>query len=239
MGGDAMWKVMQRTRATGRVQAVLLALASWADSEGWCFPSAAQLAQRAKCSRRTVFNALEWLVQQGEIERHTKGHAQRDPIRDRAPRVGGFQATNYYRIVFIAGPAGVAKVPKRGSAAIAPPVHGTGSAAIALEVVQSATGSLCSSLEGNKSDRAERAAGAADQAITEGETVKLLTAIAHDVLDNCDAVGWTPSDLAEDVKRAAARIGGLREIYTSELIHKAVESATWQRRNLPRKAGTR
>jgi hypothetical protein len=100
MGGDAMYRTIQRTTATGAAFAVALALASFADPEGWCFPSLTKLARRARCSRKTAIRSIKALVAAGEVEVHARAHDVPHPAQD-AGAPGGFQSTNYYRIVHI------------------------------------------------------------------------------------------------------------------------------------------
>lgn len=100
MGGDAMFRVVQRTQASGLDRLVLLGLASFADGDGWCHPSIRKLARRAGVAKSTVQLALPRLVELGEVQMVERGHSQRDPVKDRHNRPGGFQATHYYRLSF-------------------------------------------------------------------------------------------------------------------------------------------
>jgi hypothetical protein len=60
----------------------------------------------------------------------------------------------------------------------------------------------------------------------------VVTKLVHTVLD---VLGDHTDDgeLAEDIKRRCARLEGLRD-YTSELVHKCIDSARWQRKHARR-----
>lgn len=237
MGGDAMYRVIQRTRAEGITLNVLLALASWADGEGWCYPSVLQIAGRAHCGRKSVFRALARLQQLGELEIHSRGHNQRDPIRDRGGKAGGFQATNYYRLVVIAP---LAKVPGKGGVMVtlpAPSQMSQGGVIRDAKVVSTAAPTPITTSQGS-SQKVEQGAAAPDSPERrKGESekdprdpltyVSLLTKVVHELLDRHPK--QTDGALREDVSRWAAR----RHIpYSTESVRRAVDSAYWQRTNL-------
>ena len=122
-----MYRILRRTRARGADRLVLLALGSYANSDGWCYPSLRTIARTAGVGLSTAKRALglyasnvggaasdastplsgcrprknKNLVELGEVEIVRDGHNQRDPVTH-TPRPGGFQATHYYRLTAIA-----------------------------------------------------------------------------------------------------------------------------------------
>lgn len=70
-----IWDCAPELKDTGLV--VMLALAEWADEDGFCWPSVATLARRVRKSERNVRYALDGLVKDGyvRIEEHRgRGH---------------------------------------------------------------------------------------------------------------------------------------------------------------------
>lgn len=230
MGGDAMYRAIQRTRAVGVSLNVLLALASWADTDGWCCPSLAKIARRARCGRASVQRALKQLLDDGEIEHHTRGHNLRDPLKDRATPPGGWQATNYYRLTCI-----------RNLSAVFPQV---GSPRAHLERRQ--VGSPRAQQVGSSTDpshpfydseeQVSSARGLSAPTPTDGELVKIIAPIVHRTLREHPTL--TGTDLTEEIKTRCAQDVQLKGLYHSTLVHHAIDSALWQRTHLPRKEGT-
>jgi len=62
-----VWKYSQQKQSA---LLILLALADFANDDGWCWPSIDTLSNKARCSRRTVQETLRRLEKNGEIEVH-------------------------------------------------------------------------------------------------------------------------------------------------------------------------
>jgi hypothetical protein len=79
---------------------ILLAMADWADDEGYCFPSHRAIGQTTGGSTSTVKRAIRAATVRGEVERGIlKGHTAPTPKEFIGPT--GFQPTNLYRIVLV------------------------------------------------------------------------------------------------------------------------------------------
>ncbi len=52
---------------------VLLALADWANDEGWCWPSMAAIARKARLSERQVYRIVDELESDGVVQRKKGG----------------------------------------------------------------------------------------------------------------------------------------------------------------------
>lgn len=96
-----MYRAILRTASTGEAFRVLMAICSWADSDGWCHASLAKIAKRARVPNRSnVRRCIQTLQAAGEVEVFARGH-QRDPIKERRTPSGGWQPTNLYRVVYV------------------------------------------------------------------------------------------------------------------------------------------
>lgn len=91
---SAVWR--QSKAATPSALLILLALADWADDDGYCYPSHRAIAQKARTSRATVKRVMRAAELRGELERAPRGHTQPTPKEF----VGqtGFRPTTMYRI---------------------------------------------------------------------------------------------------------------------------------------------
>lgn len=52
---------------------VLLALADWANDEGWCWPSVRQIAAKARLQERQAYNVIRQLESDGVVVRQSGG----------------------------------------------------------------------------------------------------------------------------------------------------------------------
>lgn len=64
---------------TGTAKGVYLALCTYADAEGVCYPGVKKLMEAAGCSRPSIFRALQQLCDLGVIERESRKTAKGDP----------------------------------------------------------------------------------------------------------------------------------------------------------------
>lgn len=75
MSYDITNSIWASTTQKGDSLLLLLALASYANEEGICWPSQATLASRARCSERGARNILHRLIESGDVEVLRKGGA--------------------------------------------------------------------------------------------------------------------------------------------------------------------
>lgn len=198
-----MFKALKRTKSKGAAQQVLLAVCWHADADGLCYPSLRALAKLAKVSRQTVVSCLRELVATGELAVLTRGHVDRDRVKDRGRR-GGFQPTNYYQVKV------VNLVDHLGGQ------NGTG------QVVQMA-GGLTSVL--NKSVNKSGASGLFGTLPATSQIVHLLKLHVHELLDANPLDGGVP------MLDALERWGAVRNLpMTAELLQQAIELAIEERR---------
>jgi hypothetical protein len=101
MSVKALSAVFEDSQATGKAFTALLAMADWADHNGWCHPSYSQIAVKARMSRAKAIEAVQELIALGEIERRAKGHAPSDSDHDDDPASIRSQYRNEYRILLI------------------------------------------------------------------------------------------------------------------------------------------
>lgn len=98
MSVAAMTAVWKHSRATTPSELlVLLALADWADDDGYCFPSHRAIAQKTRTSRATVKRVMRLACDRGELARvKAAGHTVPTPREF----VGGtgFHPTNLYQL---------------------------------------------------------------------------------------------------------------------------------------------
>ncbi|HZR23237.1 MAG TPA: helix-turn-helix domain-containing protein [Vicinamibacterales bacterium] len=92
-----MFRALKASKARHAQLIVLLALASFADEQGLCYPSLRAISKRARLTRQTVIDSIRALVQAGELAMLSRGHVDRDRVKDRRRR-GGFQPTHYYQL---------------------------------------------------------------------------------------------------------------------------------------------
>lgn len=92
---DRVWELSQ---SKGAARLVLLALADWADDDGYCYPSLSAIVRKTQLTRPGVLQILRRLKELGEVEVTVRGHDTRDKVKAKVPSHGGWQATNYYRI---------------------------------------------------------------------------------------------------------------------------------------------
>ncbi len=67
MGVKTTSKVWEWSMSEGNDRLVLLALADWADDDGYCFPGIKRVAQRCRISERTVQRCIRTLEKMGEV----------------------------------------------------------------------------------------------------------------------------------------------------------------------------
>lgn len=96
----ALSAVFEESQARDAAFVVLLALADWADHGGRCWPSYRQIACKARVSRRTAIDAIQHLVQLGELALIPRGH-QPGRFDDEAPRPSRVQRRNLYQILLM------------------------------------------------------------------------------------------------------------------------------------------
>jgi hypothetical protein len=92
---DRVWELSQ---AKGAARLVLLALADWADDEGYCYPSLTAIVRKTQLTRPGVVQILRRLETIGEVEVTVRGHDTRDKVKAKVHSHGGWQPTNYYRV---------------------------------------------------------------------------------------------------------------------------------------------
>lgn len=94
----AAWRYSQAPDPTSLL--ILVALADWADDDGYCFPSHRAIQEKTGAAASTVKRAMRQHIKRGELERVALGgHATPNP-REFVGRTG-FKATNLYRITLI------------------------------------------------------------------------------------------------------------------------------------------
>lgn len=92
---DRVWELSQ---AKGAARLVLLALADWADDEGYCYPSLTAIVRKTQLTRPGVVQILRRLETMGEVEVTVRGHDTRDKVKAKVHSTGGWQPTNYYKV---------------------------------------------------------------------------------------------------------------------------------------------
>jgi len=86
-----MGLVWKYSRQTGTPLLMLLAVADYADDDGWAFPSVNELARKARLGGKQGRRILHGLLESGELEIHM-GEGRRGTA-------GGTQKTHLYRVV--------------------------------------------------------------------------------------------------------------------------------------------
>ena len=95
----ALSAVFEESQARDAAFVVLLALADWADHGGRCWPSYQQIASKARVSRRTAIDAIQDLVELGELARVPRGH--RPAVFEDERRPTQVQRRNLYQILLL------------------------------------------------------------------------------------------------------------------------------------------
>lgn len=89
--------VWEHSKAEGKLLLIALALADWADDEGYCWPSFRQIAKKSRVDRRTAIRGVQQLVTWGELEPLAGRHQETvNPARAAFLR---HQSTNGYQLV--------------------------------------------------------------------------------------------------------------------------------------------
>jgi hypothetical protein len=236
----AVWRYSQAPDMSALL--ILLALADWADDDGYCFPSRRAIGDKTGASPSTVKRAMREHIARGEVERVAeRGHTVPNP-REFVGRTG-FKATNLYRITLVdklgskrpefleRNRARATPVPDRlDDQDWGQPEPETG-AMVNAELGPGTATPIRSTRQIDPSDDTSEnvQAGAAAPPPPENadENIGVITKIAHESIDLCGL-----SDLPEVVK---SRCASLHIAYDSGVVRKAIESAQWQRRR--RQAG--
>lgn len=251
MSVKALSAVFEESRARDSAFVVLLAMADWADHNGRCYPSYAQIATKARVSRATVIAAIGALVDLGELERVPHGQAPGDD--DEAPAKVRSQWRNLYRIALLKPKAQVVQPLDHLETAanvdeveqsldylnddpiaqvVSPLDHLTGrslalgSPTDTAQVVQPAD-----RIKGidRQVDRQDLKAGAPPLApLPENpdDNLGVITKIAHEAID---LLGQKADlgDLAEAVKARCAKLQIIH--WPGDVVRRAIDSARWQR----------
>jgi hypothetical protein len=222
----AVWRYSQAPDMSALL--ILLAMADWADDDGYCFPSQRALAVKTGASVSTVKRALRAHVARGEVEREPRGH-QAPTKREFIGRTG-FKPTTLYRIALVdqlgsRRPEFLARNAKTNSGHREPVTPVT----VSDELRPTTTSPIRSTRQIDTSeDTSEVQAGALPllrPVEHPDDNVGVITRIAHEVIDQ---IGPQHEDLADAIKGLCAR----RHIaYDSTVVRKAIESAVWQRRH--------
>lgn len=101
MSVKALDAVFDYSKAQGAAYIVLIVMADWADHNGRCWPSFAQIAKKAHVTRATVATAIRDLIALGELERVSRGHRPATSDEDDDPLSVRSQWRNVYRILLI------------------------------------------------------------------------------------------------------------------------------------------
>lgn len=96
MSVRALTAVWECSKSKGADLLVMLALADWADFDGWCWPGLSQLQRKTRLSRPTVIAALKQLVSDGELSLSADRHTE--ALNQARARALGYQPTAIYRI---------------------------------------------------------------------------------------------------------------------------------------------
>lgn len=225
---DAVWEF---SRASGTLLTILLALADWADDEGYCHPSFRQLAKKGRCTRRSVIRGVQQLVQWGELERSTERHHE-TANRGRLAYLRG-QRTNSYRITLVDQVVSP-RSPLRDKVVspVSPPRrsqvvshdHQQNPQVVTFappEVVTSTVASISVSTNPSVKTKSSDAGAPRDfhNPVENSATYKQLERLVHQMLD--DNPFETIADLSESVKTAGAQ---LRVTVDPQLLARAISS---------------
>lgn len=252
MSVKALDAVFERSKAAGAAFTVLIAMADWADHQGRCYPSFAQIARKARVFRSSVATAIRDLTALGELERVTRGHGPTTADEDDDPQTVRSQWRNVYRILLIRRPKVVQPAgdevdqqpddqvgqPDDHQPEIStdPPQVGqspdhlkkTGSPIDCEEVVQSTDAHIRKEPSVDPSE--ELKAGASPRPPDEiqekpDDNLGVITKLVH---ESIDVLGFQFEDgeIAERVKRRCAELGIL---YDTAVVWKALDSARFQR----------
>jgi hypothetical protein len=248
----ALSAVFEDSRARDAAFVVLLAMADWADQNGWCYPSYGQLAGKARVSRSTAKRAVAELIALGEIERisHGKPKDSQDEEVSLTVRV---QARNLYRIALLKpraavgsppahlqAPANVGEVGPPSAHQVSSPAAEVGSSCATggvtegVEVGSSATLHIRIRPSGRPSVRPSDVQAGASPRLNEKtadendpeKNLNVITKIAHETYDLLGAKADV-ADITDAVKSRCARLGVA--YWPGDVVRRAVDSARWQR----------
>lgn len=229
MSVKALDRVWDFSLSRGAARLVLLALADWADDEGFCYPGLVAIAAKARLSKAAVVLALKRLEADGEIRITVRGHAQPDPVKDNFRRPGGWQPTNYYQVT----PAGkVVQSVDRPRKRTGGPIHET-------KVVQSIVkggpiGATHIRNEPSLDPSIEPSvlkAGALPRLPPEDtpdDNLNVITKLAHTLLDVL-GLPKAADEIGEYTDALKQRCAEHHVRYDSDVVRKALDSAIWQR----------
>jgi hypothetical protein len=225
----ALSAVFEDSRARDSAFVVLLAMADWADHNGWCYPSYDQIGRKARVSRSTAKRAIAGLLALGELERVRKGKAPTAEDEE-APVLARIQSRNLYRILLLKPRAQVGPVSAHLEIGVGSLAEGSGSIDDA-EVGSLALAHIRNSPSSRPSDRPSNVqAGAPPRAPAPDDPEKnldVITKIAHEAIDLL-GVRADLGALAEAVKSRCSR---LHVCYSpGDVVRRAIDSALWQRR---------
>lgn len=252
MSVKALSAVFEDSCAKDSAFVVLLAMADWADHNGRCYPSYAQIAKKARISRATAIASITELVKLGELERVEQGQAPTDD--DEAPAKVRTQWRNLYRIALVRPRPQVVQPPDHQPSpepepqvvqpldhlepeAVQPSDHlsdgavALGSPTDTAQVVQPTGSHIRNSPSGRPSEELKAGAAPRPPALDDpDDNVGVITKIAHETIDLCGEI----SELDEAVKCRIADLNRGRDErskirYDSAVVRKAIESAQWQR----------
>lgn len=247
----AVWRYSQAPDMSSLL--ILLALADWADDDGYCFPSRRAICQKTGASASTTKRAMREHLTRGEVERvRVRGHVARNP-REFVGRTG-FRPTNLYRLTLVdqlgstrpqfleRNRARTAPVPdaEGGSATDqhwghADPVTGATLTGLLGPRATALSKSLIPS-EDTSVDTSEELSAVAPPRPSHpedenpNENLGVITKIAHEVLDlYAHTPDVTEAEIIEAVKRHCAT---LAIAYRSDVVCQALDSALFQRRRV-------
>lgn len=222
-----MTLVWEYSRAEGNVLLLALALADWADDDGYCYPSFRQLAKKARIDRSTAIRGIGKLLKSGELEQLEAGHREKTNA-GRAAHLR-WQKTNGYRLVV--GRAGGGKLPlphfsTGGTVPLPdvlqvvanPPPQVVANLAASLYV---STDPSVEQVQSNGADAPQLPVEAVEifQASSQPANLKQLEKLVHEQLDLNPFE--TIADLSDAVKTRAARLHFLAD---PQLLARAVSS---------------
>jgi len=233
-------------------------MADWADHQGRCYPSFAQIARKARVSRASVATAIRDLIALGELERVTRGHGPSSADEDDDPQTVRSQWRNVYRILLIRRPKVVQPLDDQvGQSSDHPTIlevaqsldhpseistdhpqvaqsldhlQNAGSPIDSVQVVQSTHAHIRKEPSVEPSE--ELKAGAPPRRTDEipenpDDNVGVITKLVHEILD------LLGDSVADDHLREAVLdrvvVEKIRP-YDKGVIHKAIDSARWQRK---------
>lgn len=207
---------------------VAMALAYFTDNEGLCYAAAKKLQKKSGLAHRAVFKGLRELEDGKWIVRRSRGHVVRDPVKDRKAPPGGFQATNYYQLLWVNPVNQLAD--DTDAATTVQRMPGTGRATVALPV-DAEVGPIEQAGRARSSTddialRSSHVSSAPDGAL-DPKWQGILRDLAHGYLSAVPP--WSGLELADAVKADAQRFS-IGASITDDHIGAAIEQALHQRR---------